>query len=67
MLDLSKLKNRTVLLRLKEYEGNNEYLHRLRINALNGQVNLTPSQVEYINNNYTTEPIEINKVISISY
>jgi SWI/SNF-related matrix-associated actin-dependent regulator 1 of chromatin subfamily A len=66
MLDLSKLKSRTVLLRLKEYEGNNEYLHRLRINALNGQVNLTPSQVEYINNNYTTEPIEINKVISIT-
>ena len=66
MLDLSKLKNRTVLLRLKEYDGNNEYLHRLRVNALKGQVNLTPSQVEYINNNYTTEPIEINKVISIT-
>jgi len=66
MLDLSKLKNRTVLLKLKEYDGPNEYIHRLRINALNGKVLLTPSQVEYINDNYTTEPIEINKLIEIT-
>ena len=66
MLDLSKLKNRTVLLKLKEYDGPNEYLHRLRVNALNGKVVLTPTQVEYINNNYTTEPIEIGKIIEIT-
>lgn len=66
MLDLSKLKNRTVLLKLKEYDGPNEYIHRLRINALNGKVILTPSQVAYINDNYTTDPMEINKVIEIT-
>jgi SNF2 family DNA or RNA helicase len=66
MLDLSKLKNRTVLLKLKEYEGPNEYIHRLRMNALRGKVILTPSQVAYINDNYTTEPIEINKVVEIT-
>jgi hypothetical protein len=66
MLDLSKLKNRTVLLKLKEYDGPNEYIHRLRINALRGKVILTPSQVAYINDNYTTEPIEINRVIEIT-
>lgn len=66
MLDLSKLKNRTVLLKLKEYDGPNEYIHRLRINALNGKVILTPSQVAYINDNYTIDPIEINKVIEIT-
>jgi SWI/SNF-related matrix-associated actin-dependent regulator 1 of chromatin subfamily A len=66
MLDLSKLKNRTVLLKLKEYDGPNEYIHRLRINALNGKVILTQSQVAYINDNYTTEPIEINRVIEIT-
>jgi SWI/SNF-related matrix-associated actin-dependent regulator 1 of chromatin subfamily A len=66
MLDLSKLKNRTVLLKLKEYNGPNEYIHRLRMNALRGKVILTPSQVAYINDNYTTEPIEINRVIEIT-
>ena len=66
MLDLSKLKNRTVLLKLKEYDGPNEYIHRLRVNVLNGKVLLTPSQVAYINDNYTTEPIEISRIIEIT-
>jgi SWI/SNF-related matrix-associated actin-dependent regulator 1 of chromatin subfamily A len=66
MLDITKLKNRTTLIKLKEYDGPNEYIHRLRIDALNGKVLLTPSQVEYINDNYTTEPIEINKLIEIT-
>lgn len=66
MLDITKLKNRTTLIKLKEYNGPNEYIHRLKIEALNGRVVLTPSQVEYINDNYTSEPIEINKVIEIT-
>jgi len=66
MLDITKLKNRTTLIKLKEYNGPNEYIHRLKIEALNGRVMLTPSQVEYINDNYTSEPIEINKVIEIT-
>ena len=66
MLDITKLKNRTTLIKLKEYSGPNEYIHRLKIEALNGRVMLTPSQVEYINKNYTSEPIEINKVIEIT-
>ena len=66
MLDITKLKNRTTLIKLKEYNGPNEYIHRLKIEALNGRVILTPSQVEYINDNYTSEPIEINKVIEIT-
>jgi len=66
MLDLSKLKNRTVLLKLKEYDGPNEYIHRLRMDALRGKVLLTLTQVAYINDNYTTEPIEIGKVVDIT-
>lgn len=66
MLDITKLKNRTTLIKLKEYNGPNEYIHRLKIEALNGRVALTSSQVEYINKNYTSEPIEINKVIEIT-
>lgn len=66
MLDISKLKNRTTLLKLKEYDGPNEYIHRLKINTLNGQVNLMPSQIQYIEDNYETKPMEINKVIEIT-
>jgi len=66
MLDLSKLKNRMVLLKLKEYDGPNEYIHRLRMNVLRGKVILTQNQVTYINDNYTTEPIEVNRIIEIT-
>lgn len=66
MLDLSKLKNRTALLKLKEYEGSNEYIHKLRVEALNGNVVLTNAQIQYINENYNTEPIILNKIIEIT-
>ena len=66
MLDLSKLKNRTVLIKLKQYDGPNEYIHRLRSNALKGNVSLTTTQVDYINENYTTEPMTIGKVVEIT-
>jgi SWI/SNF-related matrix-associated actin-dependent regulator 1 of chromatin subfamily A len=66
MLDISKLKNRTTILQLKEYEGPNEYIRRMKINVLHGKVLLTPSQITYVEENYTREPIEISKIIEIT-
>lgn len=66
MLDISRLKNRITLDKLKLYDGPNEYIHRLRIDALKGKVNLTPNQIRYIENNYDKEVIEINKIIEIT-
>lgn len=66
MLDLSKLRNRNILIKLKEYDGPNEYIHRMRIEAINGKVDLTTKQVNYINKNYHTIPQKIGRVVEIT-
>jgi SWI/SNF-related matrix-associated actin-dependent regulator 1 of chromatin subfamily A len=67
MLDISKLKNRKTLLKLAEYEGENEYILSLKERLeKEGSFFISPSVAEYIENNFDREPLEINKIISIN-
>jgi hypothetical protein len=67
MLDISNLKNRKILSKLSEYEGNNEYIQSLKDQFIKkGSLVISPSVVEYIEKNYYKDPLEINKVINIT-
>jgi SWI/SNF-related matrix-associated actin-dependent regulator 1 of chromatin subfamily A len=67
MLDISKLKNRKTLLRLEEYNGKNEYIISLKEKLEeNGSFFISPSVAEYIENNFDKDPVEVNKVVSIT-
>ena len=67
MLDISKLKNRKTLSKLESYEGNNEYILSLKEKLeKDGSFFISPSVAEYIENNFYRDPVEINKVISIT-
>lgn len=67
MLDISKLKNRKALVKLEDYNGNNEYLISLKTRMeKEGSFFISPSVAEYIELNFDREPLEINKVIEIN-
>jgi SWI/SNF-related matrix-associated actin-dependent regulator 1 of chromatin subfamily A len=67
MLDISKLKNRKALVKLEEYDGNNEYLISLKKRLeKEGSFLISPSVAEYIELNFDREPLEINKIIEIN-
>ena len=67
MLDISKLKNRKALVRLKSYNGTNEYLISLRDRIeKEGDFPISPSTAEYIESNFDRDPVEINKVVDIN-
>lgn len=67
MLDISKLKNRKALVRLKSYSGTNEYLISLRDRIeKEGDFPISPSTAEYIESNFDRDPVEINKVVDIN-
>ena len=67
MLDISKLKNRKTLLKLAEYEGENEYILSLKERLeKEGSFFISPSVAEYIENNFDRDPLEVNKVITIN-
>jgi SNF2 family DNA or RNA helicase len=67
MLDISKLKNRKTLIKLKEYSGKNEYILSLKEKLEeNGSFFISPSVAEYIENNFDRDPVEVNKVVSIT-
>lgn len=67
MLDISKLKNKKTLLKLSEYSGTNEYLLSLKQRLeKEGSFLISPSVAEYIEKNFNKEPLEVNKVITIT-
>jgi SWI/SNF-related matrix-associated actin-dependent regulator 1 of chromatin subfamily A len=67
MLDISILKNRKTLLKLEEYSGKNEYILSLKEKLEeNGSFFISPSVAEYIENNFDRDPVEVNKVVSIT-
>jgi SWI/SNF-related matrix-associated actin-dependent regulator 1 of chromatin subfamily A len=67
MLDANKLKNRTTLLKLENYTGNNEYLLSLKNKLIEeGPFVVTPSLAEYIENNYNKDSVEVNKIVTIT-
>lgn len=67
MSDISKLKNRKTLLKLAEYVGKNEYILSLKERLeKNDSFFISPSVAEYIENNFHKDPVEVNKVVSIT-
>ena len=67
MLDISKLKNRKTLVKLAEYKGKNEYILSLKEKLEEDQsFFISPSVAEYIESNYYKDPVELNKIISIT-
>ena len=67
MLDIGKLKNRKTLLKLETYEGKNEYLISLKERLdKEGSFPISPSVSEYVENNFDKDPVDVNKVITIT-
>ena len=67
MVDLSKLKSKTVLQKLENYVGKNEHILKMKKKFENeGFFLLTPSQISYIEENYDINPIELNKIVEIT-
>lgn len=67
MIQLDDIKGRSVLDLLRNYEGINPYLKRLRNDYLkNNKIQLTDTQIKYIQDNHDKEPILINRLISFT-
>jgi SWI/SNF-related matrix-associated actin-dependent regulator 1 of chromatin subfamily A len=67
MLDANRLKNRSTSLKLEKYEGSNEYLLSLKERLeKEGSFIISPSLAEYIEKNFDKNPVEVNKVVSIT-
>jgi ribosome maturation protein Sdo1 len=51
--------------RLKDYEGKNPYIKKLKKKLIkDGKISLTESQRKYILDNYDNEPMLINKIVN---
>jgi SNF2 family DNA or RNA helicase len=67
MLDINKLKNKKILLKLEKYVGSNEHVLKLKERLESeGSFMLSPSDAEYIENNFDSDPLEVNKIVSIT-
>jgi SWI/SNF-related matrix-associated actin-dependent regulator 1 of chromatin subfamily A len=67
MVDLTRLKSKTTLEKLKNYVGENEHILKMKKKFENeGFFILTPSQISYIEENYNFSPIEFNKIVEIT-
>jgi SWI/SNF-related matrix-associated actin-dependent regulator 1 of chromatin subfamily A len=67
VIDLNDLKSRSAITLLKEYEGKNPYLRKMKKEYLkNKKVSLTENQSRYIVDFHNVEPQLINKVVNIS-
>lgn len=67
MVDLTKLKNKTTLDKIRNYSGTNEHILKMKKKLdVEGFFLLTTSQISYIEENHDKEPIDINKVVDIA-
>ena len=67
MVDLTKLKNKTTLEKIRNYTGTNDHILKMKKKLDNeGFFVLTTSQISYIEENFEREPMEINKVVDIT-
>ena len=67
MINLNDIKSRGAIDLLNKYNGKNPYLKKLKTELLKkGKIKLTETQVNYINETYGSEPMLINKVVSIN-
>jgi len=67
VIDLNDLKSHSAITLLKEYEGKNPYLRKIKREYLkNNKIRLTENQSRYIVDFHDKEPQLINKVVNIS-
>jgi hypothetical protein len=67
MIKIENIKAFTALNRLREYNGKNPYLKKLKNELISkGKVSLTSTQEEYIISNFDFEPYKVDRVIGIS-
>jgi len=67
MVDITKLKTRVSLEKLKDYKGSNDYLLSLKRRLdTEGFFVLTNNQANYIENNFYSEPIKLNQIVDIT-
>lgn len=66
-MDLTKLKSKTTLEKVRNYEGKNEHILKMKKKLENeGFFLMTPSQISYVEENYDISPIELNKIVEIT-
>lgn len=67
MVDLTKLKNKTTLDKIRNYQGTNNHILKMKRKLdSDGFFVLTASQISYVEENIDKEPIDINKVVEIA-
>ena len=67
MINLDDIGGRSAISRLRDYEGKNPYIKKLKKKLLkDGKIILTDTQSKYIVDNYDKEPLYINKIVKIS-
>lgn len=67
MIDLTKLKNKTTLEKIRNYSGDNDHILKMkkRLDS-EGFFVLTSSQISYIEDNHERDTMEINRVVDIT-
>ena len=67
LINLDDIGGRSAISRLRDYEGKNPYIKKLKKKLLkDGKLTLTDTQTKYILDNYDKEPVLINKIVKIS-
>ena len=67
MINLDEIGGYSAISKLKDYEGKNPYIKKMKKKLLaNGKLTLTEAQSKYIMDNFDKEPMLINKVVNIS-
>jgi SWI/SNF-related matrix-associated actin-dependent regulator 1 of chromatin subfamily A len=67
MVDLTKLKSKTTLEKIKNYQGGNDHILKMKKKLeVEGFYILTPSQISYVEENIGTEPTKVDKVVEIT-
>lgn len=67
MIKIENIKAFTALNKLREYNGKNPYLKKLKNELISkGKLSLTSTQEEYIISNFDFEPYKVDRVIGIS-
>ncbi len=67
MINLEDIGGYSAISKLKDYEGKNPYIKKLKKKLLkDGKLSLTEAQSKYITDNIDKEPIPVNKIVPIS-
>jgi SWI/SNF-related matrix-associated actin-dependent regulator 1 of chromatin subfamily A len=67
LIDLDDIGGYSATSKLKDYEGKNPYIKKMKKKLLkDGKISLTDAQRKYILDNFSNEPMLINKVVNIS-